>query len=232
MDFFNTYISPKAIEYATDVLKSGWISEGKKVREFESALTRSLGLRNPVAVNSGTSALHLALAISGVKRGDEVILPAQTFVATGLAIKMQDAIPIFADIDPLDGNISPKSIEERVTDCTRAIMPVHWGGYPCDMNEINSIASRYNISVIEDAAHALGATYNGEPIGSISRFTVFSFQAIKHLTTGDGGALCCIDEKDAKLFETEWRGHYIHTGEHTPNDFAYWVETLIKPYFA
>ena len=198
MDFFSTHISPRAVELATEVLKSGWLSEGKMVREFELQLNSRLGLANPVALNSGTSALHLALALAGVGPGDEVILPAQTFVATGLVVLMQRATPVFADIDPQTGNILPSSIAEKITSRTKAVMPVHWGGYPCDMDEINAIAVEHRLAVIEDAAHALGATYKGKPIGAISRFTAFSFQAIKHLTTGDGGALCCLDENDVR----------------------------------
>ncbi len=196
MDFFHTHISPKAIELVTAVLQSGWVSEGCRVKEFEAALADLLGLRNPVALNSGTSALHLSLVVAGVGTGDEVILPAQTFVATGLVILMQGAKPVFADIQYNTGNIEPNSIREKITKKTKAIMPVHWGGYPCDMDEINSIAEEYNLAVIEDAAHALGATYKNKPIGSVSSFTAFSFQAIKHLTTGDGGALCCLNDED------------------------------------
>ena len=177
------------------------------VAQFESALAGRLGLLNPVALNSGTSALHLALALAGIGPGDEVILPAQTFVATGLVILMQRATPVFADIDPLTGNISPASIAEKITPRTRAILPVHWAGYPCDLDEINAIAEKHGLIVIEDAAHALGATYRGRPIGAISRFTAFSFQATKHLTTGDGGALCCRKEDDAQAaFNRRWFG--------------------------
>ncbi|MCS6806047.1 MAG: DegT/DnrJ/EryC1/StrS family aminotransferase [Acidobacteriota bacterium] len=198
ISFFHSHISPRAIELVTEVLHSGWVNEGEMVRRFEASLTDVLGLRHPVTVNSGTSALHLALALSGVRPGDEVILPAQTFVATGLVVLMQGATPVFADIDPLTGVISPESIAEKITPRTRAVIPVHWGGYPCDLDEIHAIAAAHELSVIEDAAHALGATYKGRPIGAISRFTAFSFQAIKHLTTGDGGALCCQNEEDAK----------------------------------
>jgi perosamine synthetase len=177
------------------------------VKRFESALSERLGLRNPVAVNSGTAALHLALALVGVGPGDEVILPAQTFVATGLVILMQRARPVFADIDPMTGNLAPGSIAERISPRTKAVIPVHWAGYPCDMDEINALAARHGLAVVEDAAHALGATYKGKPVGSISRFTAFSFQAIKHLTTGDGGALCCLDEADARAaFSRRWFG--------------------------
>lgn len=198
MDFFYTHVSPAAVHLATQVLQSAWLSEGRMVREFEAALSSRQSLCNPVALNSGTSALHLALVIAGVGAGDEVILPAQTFVATGLVVLMERATPVFADIDPQTGNISPSSIVEKITPRTKAIIPVHWGGYPCDMDEINGIAAQHGLSVIEDAAHALGATYKGRSIGSISRFTAFSFQAIKHLTTGDGGALCCLNDNDAK----------------------------------
>jgi perosamine synthetase len=198
MNFFHTHISPKAIELATDTLRSTFISEGKRVREFEKELARTLGLMRPVAVNSGTSALHLALVIAGVRPGDEVILPPQTFVASGLAILMCGAKPIFADIEACTGNIDPISVSKNITPRTKAIMPVHWGGYPCDMDNLNAVALEHGLTVIEDAAHALGATYKGRPVGTLSRFTAFSFQAIKHLTTGDGGALCCACEEDYK----------------------------------
>ena len=198
MNFFHTHISPLAYDLIKETLDSTFISEGKRVKQFEEALESQLGLANPVTVNSGTSALHLALVLAGVGPGDEVILPAQTFVASGLVILMQRATPVFADIDPLTGNISLESIKEKITDRTKAIIPVHWGGYPCDLDEIKAIANVHGLTVVEDAAHALGATYKGRPIGSISRFTAFSFQAIKHLTTGDGGALCCANQEDAR----------------------------------
>jgi perosamine synthetase len=194
MEFFNSFVAEKAITLAKEVLRSGFVSEGEMVRKFENGLTKKLGHVNPVAVNSGTSALHLGLTLAGVGPDDEVILPAQTFVASGLAVLMTGAMPIFADIQYETGNIDPESIKHEITDKTKAIMPVHWAGYPCDMDEINEIADNNNLVVIEDAAHALGASYNGKPIGSISDFTAFSFQAIKHLTTGDGGALCCLDD--------------------------------------
>ena len=201
MDFFITHISDNAKKRVSEVLNSTFISAGKVAEQFENALNKKLGLVNPVTVNSGTSALHLALAVAGIKAGDEVILSPQTFVASGLSILMTGAKPVFADIQYETGNIDPKSIEDKITEKTKAIMPVHWGGYPCDMDEINEIARKHDLIVIEDAAHAIGATYKGKPVGSISDFTCFSFQAIKHLTTGDGGALCCLNNNhnnDAK----------------------------------
>lgn len=196
MDFFTTNISEESIRLVTNVLRSTHISAGKMAEKLEEKLISDLGLVNPVTVNSGTSALHLGLAVAGVGQGDEVILPAQTFIATGLAILMQGAKPVFTDIQPDTGNIDPDSIRQKITEKTKAIIPVHWAGYPCDMDEINAIAKQFNLVVIEDAAHALGSVYKNRPIGYISHFTAFSFQAIKHLTSGDGGALCCLRDDD------------------------------------
>jgi len=196
--FFFTHISEKAIAEVTSVLRSGWLNEGEVVKLFEQKLADVLGVSHPVTVNSGTSALHLALVLAGVGPGDEVIVPPQTFIATGLVVLMTGARPVFADIDPETGNIHPDAIVPRITSRTKAIIPVHWGGYPCDLDEIHAIAGQFRLTVIEDAAHALGAIYKGRPIGSISRYTAFSFQAIKHLTTGDGGMLCCRDAEDAR----------------------------------
>jgi perosamine synthetase len=202
MNFFHTHINEKAIANATEALRTTFVSEGKLVKQFEGRLAEKLGLVRPVALNSGTTALHLGLIVAGVGPGDKVVLPAQTFIATGMVILAQGATPVFCDIDPDTGNMCPQALMGRLTEKTRAVMPVHWGGYPCDLDEINSACSARGIAVIEDAAHALGATYKGRPIGAISRFTAFSFQAIKHITTGDGGALCCraeADEKDARI---------------------------------
>lgn len=207
MDFFITHITEKANKNVQNILKSTFISAGKEADKFEEALREKIGLINPVTLNSGTSALQLALDLAGIKEGDEVIIPPQTFVATGLVVLMQKAKPVFADIQIDTGNISPDSVKEKITSKTKAIIPVHYGGYPCDMDEINNIGEEYNLTVIEDAAHAFGASYKSKPVGSISRFTAFSFQAIKMLTTGDGGALCCLNESDYKRCKAKrWFG--------------------------
>jgi perosamine synthetase len=196
--FFNSYVDDNAIELVNKTLKSTFLSEGPVVAQFESELESQLSILNPVAVNSGTSSLHLALVLANVSNGDEVILPSQTFVASALAVLYVGAKPVFADINYEDGNINIKSLEEKITKKTKAIMPVHWSGYPCDMNAINKIAKKQNLKVIEDAAHALGSFYHSKSIGTISDFTCFSFQAIKHLTTGDGGLIGCKYKRDAK----------------------------------
>jgi len=198
VEFFNVTVTEEAIQETIETLRSTWLSEGKKVKQFETKLSE-LGLSNPVALNSGTSSLVLALSLAGVGYSDDVIIPSQTFCATGLACLQVGAEPIFADIDPRTGNMDPESFESSITHFTRAVIPVHWGGYPCDLDEIHAIAQQNGLVVIEDAAHALGATYKGNPIGSISQFTCFSFQAIKHLTTGDGGCLCCKDENESHI---------------------------------
>lgn len=195
---FSVYMSKKSIEKAAKTLRSGFIGEGAAVREFERLLTDIAHVSYPVALNSATSALHLALVLAGVKAGDEVITTAQTMMAPAHAILYQSAKPVFADVQYLTGNIDPKDIERRVTGKTRAILAVHWGGYPCDMDEIHAVARKYSLAVIEDAAHALGAVYHNKPIGAVSAYTCFSFQAIKHVTCGDGGALCLLNEKDFK----------------------------------
>lgn len=197
--FAYCHVSPKAIDLVAETLRSTWLNEGPRVREFEQALEAELGLKNVVTVNSDTSAMHLSLVMAGIGPWDEVILAPQTFIATGMVILMTGATPVFVDVDPSTGNIDPESVREHVTERTKAIMPVHWSGYPCDMSEISEIAKEHNLTVIEDAAHAIGATYQGKPIGTISRFTCFSFQSTKHVACGEGGAIVCRDEEDAEL---------------------------------
>ena len=204
---FDTHVESNAFDFVKDVLHTTFLSEGQLVKNFEKKLSQELGIINPVAVNSGTSALHLSLVLANIQKGDEVIIPAQTFVATGLVVIQQQAKVVFADIQYETGNICPKSILVKITDKTKAIIVVHWGGNPCDMTEITQIAKKHNLVVIEDAAHALGATYKNKPIGSISDYTCFSFQAIKHLTTGDGGLLSVLKNDIAKdAFVKRWFG--------------------------
>lgn len=204
---FVPYVSERAIERVCQTLKSGYIGEGPVVAEFESAFKNQLNIPFALGVTSGTTALHLALAVAGVGPNDEVITTAQTMMATSHSILAHYAKPVFADIQYLTGNMNPSDIEHRITKKTKAILAVHWAGYPCDLDEIHAVASKFNLPVIEDAAHALGATYKGKTIGSISPFTCFSFQAIKHITTGDGGMICLTQEEDFhKARRRRWYG--------------------------
>jgi perosamine synthetase len=205
--FFITHVAADAAERMQETLASTMLSEGARVKEFEQALERDPGVTGAVAVNSGTASLHLGLICGGIKPGDEVILPSQTFVASGLAILQAGAVPVFADIDYTTGNLDPASVREKITPQTRAIMPVHWGGYPADMDALQNLADAHGLWLLEDAAHALGAQYKGRPVGSLSRFTTFSFQAIKHITTGDGGLLACTDPADyERARQLRWFG--------------------------
>jgi perosamine synthetase len=207
ISFFNTNINPEASSLVAKTIESTLLSEGAAVQEFEEQLELQFQTHPIVAVNSGTSALHLALALSNIGKGDEVIIPAQTFVATGLAVLYQGATPVFADIKLETGNICIDSIKNLISEKTKAIIPVHWGGLPCRMEEISSIAKENDLIIIEDAAHALGAKYNDLSIGKISQFTCFSFQAIKHLTTGDGGGIAIKDKKTLeKARRIRWFG--------------------------
>jgi perosamine synthetase len=207
MNFFTTTVSEAAIDRVVEVLRSGFLNEGAVVKEFEAALGDYLGARHVVTTNSATAALHLSLVHLGIGAGDEVIIPPQTFVATGLIVLHAGATPVFADIDPDTGNIDPESVRRKITARTKAVIPVHWGGEPCDMDAINAIAAEAGISVIEDAAHAFGAEYKGRMVGTISRLTCFSFQAIKGMTTGDGGAITAASEEDAiMLTRRRWFG--------------------------
>ncbi len=182
-----------------ETIFSGWIGEGPKVKLFEARLAEYLNLEKErlILVNSGTSALQLALRLAGVGPGDEVISTAMTCAATNEPILLQGARVHWADIDPLTGNISAASIAQAINEKTKAIMIVHWGGYPCDLAEINTIAAQHGIPVIEDAAHSLGSVYQGALIGAHSDFVCYSFQAVKTINTIDGGLLVCRDPEAA-----------------------------------
>jgi dTDP-4-amino-4,6-dideoxygalactose transaminase len=181
-----------------EVLRSGWIARGKRTAEFESEFCDYVDASAAVALNSCTAALHLALIAAGIGYGDEVITTPYTFAATANVIVHTGATPVFADIDPASLNIDPDAISARVNEKTRAIIPVHFGGAPCDMDRIGEIADENGLTVIEDAAHALGAECGDKIVGSISDFTAFSFYATKNITTGEGGMLTMSDESVAE----------------------------------
>jgi UDP-4-amino-4,6-dideoxy-N-acetyl-beta-L-altrosamine transaminase len=176
-----------------EVLRSGWLTTGPKVRAFEQAFAAYTGACHAVAVNSCTAAMHIVLAAWRIGQGDEVITTPLTFCATIEAIEYVGASPVLVDVDPTTANIDPNLIEDAITPRTRAILPVHYGGLPCDMDAIMALAERYNLRVLEDAAHAAGAVYGGRKIGSIAHATAFSFYATKNLTTGEGGMITTND---------------------------------------
>lgn len=177
------------MEKLEEVLYSGMIAEGRHVYEFEENFSDTFKLNNVVAMSSGTAALHSALYLSGIRNGEEVITTPMTAEPTNLAILHAGGKPIFADVDPTNGNICPDSIESLISTKTKVILVVHYAGYPVNILKIRDIADKNNLILIEDCAHSLGASANNKPIGSFGDFAIFSFQAIKHMTTVDGGAL-------------------------------------------
>jgi dTDP-4-amino-4,6-dideoxygalactose transaminase len=186
----------KLIPALEKVLYSGYVAQGEQVEMFERAFEEYIGANHALSVNSGTAALHIALILAGVQPGDEVISTALTAEPTNVAIKMAGAKIRYADVDFQTGNIDPKSIESNINSSTKAIMLVDYAGIPVDVNAIQAVSKKYDLPVIHDAAHALGATFDGKKTGNHFPFTVFSFQAIKHLTTIDGGMLQIASSED------------------------------------
>jgi len=218
MQLFKPNISEAAIKAVAEVLRSGWIGLGPKVAEFEERFADYVGARYAIALNSGTAALHLAAVVSGIKEGDEVITTPLTFISTNHVILYQRAVPVFADIEPKTYCISPQSVERMVTKKTKALMCVHYGGHPCDLDRLYDIASKYNLKVIEDAAHACGSSYKGRKIGS-SGLTCFSFHAVKNLPAGDGGMITTNDEGQYQRLRTlRWLGIDKDTYARTEQD--------------
>lgn len=192
---FHPYIPSDAIPEVIEVLNSRWVGQGPRVDEFESQFSLQIAQNYPsLAVGSGTDALHLAYLLAGIRSGDEVLTPLFTCTATNLPLLYIGAKPVFLDVNPKTMNISTAAIKEKITEKTKAIVTVDYGGLPCDYDEIMLIAKEYGLKVIDDAAHAIGATYKNMKIGSIADFSTFSFQAIKHITTGDGGMLTIKDD--------------------------------------
>jgi dTDP-4-amino-4,6-dideoxygalactose transaminase len=186
-------ISEDEIAEVVDTLRSGWLTYGPKTQRFEEAFRELAGARHAVAVSSCTAGMHLALLAAGIGPSDEVITSTLTFSSTANVILHCGATPVLADVCSDDMNIDPDEIKRRITTRTKAVMPVHYAGQPCRMDEILDIAQRHGLKVIEDAAHASGAAYKGRPVGSLGDATVFSFYAIKNLTTGEGGMVTTDD---------------------------------------
>ena len=188
---FYPHIPKNSLDSLKKTLSTRWIGQGPMVDKFEKKLSKDFANKLPVvSTGSGTDALHLAYLLANIKKNDEVITPVFTCTATNIPLLYIGAKIKFADLDTKTMNICVKSVKKLITKRTKAIICVHYGGLPCDLKELQELADKFKIPLIEDAAHALGAEYNNKKIGSISDFTIFSFQAIKHITTGDGGALC------------------------------------------
>jgi len=204
---FKPQLSNEAIAAVTEVLKEGWLGLGSRTEEFEKAFAQFIGAPYCIGLNSGTSALHLVLRLLNLPPGSEVITTALTFVSTNHVLLYEKLLPVFSDVQIETGNIDVKSIREKLTPRTKAIMIVHYGGYPCDLNEIYALGKEYGIPVVEDCAHACGATYRGKRIGSLGSFQAFSFNPVKNLPMGDGGALIVKSSNhNQKLKRLRWLG--------------------------
>ncbi|MCL2026522.1 MAG: DegT/DnrJ/EryC1/StrS family aminotransferase, partial [Leptospirales bacterium] len=200
--FHKPYITDDEINAVALCLRNGWLTMGAKTFEFEERFAATVGGKYAVAVNSGTAALHLALCCIDLKAGDEVIVPAMTFVATAEVVRYFGAKPVLVDIEYDTHLMDAAKIRQKITPRTRAIIPVHYAGQPCDMDEIMQIAEKNNLVVIEDAAHAFPAFYKGRPVGSIGHITCFSFYATKTITTGEGGMAVTDNQKWADKMRT------------------------------
>ncbi len=193
LPFHTPDIGEEEVTEVVQVLRSGWLTTGTKAKQFENEFAAMVGARHAIAVNSCTAALHLALEALGVREGDEVIVPTMTFAATAEVVTYLKAKPVLVDSTPDTLNISPDAVEQAITPRTKAIVPVHFAGHPCEMSWIHAVAQAHNLAVVEDAAHALPARYRGKMIGSLSDLTCFSFYATKNITTGEGGMVTTDD---------------------------------------
>ena len=191
-------ITDEEIEAVTEVLKSGMLAQGKKVEQFQKEFAQYTQSKYGVATSSGTTALHTALVAADIGPGDEVITTPFTFAATANSVLYSGAKPVFADIDPKTFNLDAASVEEKITDKTKAILPVHLYGQPADMDAICEVAQKHDLKIIEDAAQAHGAVYKGKKIGSIGDLGCFSFYPTKNITTGEGGMVTTNNEELAE----------------------------------
>lgn len=200
--FHRPSIGPEELEAVREVLESRWLTTGPVAQQFEREFAQFVGSKYALAVNSCTAALHLALDAAGIGEGDEVLVPSYTFTATAEVVTYLGARPVLCDSLNGEFNIDPADAERRITERTRAMIPVHFAGQPCDLGALQRLADKYGLCLIEDAAHALPASYQGKRIGSISEFTAFSFYATKTITTGEGGMLTTNNEEHASRAKT------------------------------
>ncbi len=215
----------------TEVVRSRWLSMGEITQQFEAEFADFVGIKHAIAVTNATAALHLACVASGLGPGDEVIVPSLTFVATANAVRYTGAVPVFADVESTDWlNISPASIEACITDRTRAILVVHYGGFSCNMPAIKGIARRHNLIVLEDSAHAIGSELDGRKLGTWGHIGCYSFFSNKNMTTGEGGMLATNDDALAErlrilrshgMTSLSWDRHQGHAWSYDVVDLGY-----------
>jgi dTDP-4-amino-4,6-dideoxygalactose transaminase len=218
VDLSNPYIGKEEATAVYNIVKDGWISMGQKVMEFENMFADFVGVKHAIAMNNGTSALHLAVIASGIKEGDEVLVPDITFISTANVVLFERAIPVLVECDPDTYNIDLEDAQKRITDRTKAIIPVDMNGMPVDYDTVAAFAKQNDIQVIADSAESLGAVYKGSKTGGFAPTNIFSFFPNKNLTTGEGGMLTTNDDDLAEYVRQlrnqgqDYRYHHIHLG--------------------
>ncbi len=219
-------LSEGDIQAVVEVLRSDWLTTGPKVAEFEERFAQQVGAKYAVAYSSGTAALHGATYAAGIGPEDEVITTPYTFVASANCILFQKGTPVFADVQEDTLNISPQALEQKITSRTKAVIPVHFSGHPCDMDEIMEIADKHGLTVIEDACHALGAEYKDRPIGTIGHMSVFSLHPVKHITSGEGGVVTTDDPELARKLRL-FRNHCMSSDARERMEAGGWFYEVV-----
>ncbi|MCS4133947.1 UDP-4-amino-4,6-dideoxy-N-acetyl-beta-L-altrosamine transaminase [Salinibacter ruber] len=210
------------IEAVTDVLRSDYLTTGPAVDAFEEAFSGFVGTEEAVAVSNGTAALHTAMQAVGIGPGDEVIIPTITFAATANSVIFEDGTPVFADVEPDTLLLDPESVAERITDDTKVIVGVDYAGQPCRYDALRELADTHDLTLLDDACHATGGSYKGEPVGSLADLNTFSFHPVKNMTTGEGGMITTDDSELASEMR-EFRNHGISSTHHERAEQGSWV---------
>ena len=226
LSYGRQWVDEADVQAVVEVLRSDWLTTGPKVREFEERVAEYVGAKEAVAVNSGTAALHVAAFAAGIGPGDEVITTPLTFAASANCVLYLGGRPVFADVCPDTLNIDPEDVARKITPKTKAIIPVDFTGQPCDYKAIRALAEQHGLVVIEDAAHALGAEYNGQRVGKLNELTTFSFHPVKHVTTGEGG-MVVTDDPDLAAKMRIFRTHGITADFRQRAEAGSWVYEMV-----
>lgn len=219
-------ISDEDIEAVSEVLRSDWLTTGPKVSEFERSFAQFVGVSEAVAVSNGTAALHAAMYALEIGPGDEVIVPPITFAASANCVVYQGGMPVFADIDPGTLLLDPERVEDGITPRTKAIVSVDYAGQACDYDALSAIAQSHGLALVDDACHAVGGSYKGRRVGSLADLNTFSFHPVKHITTGEGGAIATDDPKLAERMRV-FRNHGITTDHRQREQIGSWFYEMV-----
>ena len=227
LPYGHQWIDEEDIRAVTEVLRSDWLTTGPMVERFESALAEVAGSTYAVAVSSGTAALHAAMRALAIGPGDEVIVPAMTFAATANCVVYEGGSPVFADVDAATLLIDPTSVEDRISERTKAIIAVDYAGQPCDYAALRDIATRHDLALVDDASHSIGGSDDGRRVGALADLNTFSFHPVKHITTGEGGAITTNDPELARRMRV-FRNHGITTDHRQRAERGSWFYEMVE----